>query len=414
MKNSRIRISLIAAVFIAACSFTSAFSREVKTIAVLGFVNLGNKSDASINKTVTRSLITFLSKIPEIDITSYEAVEKAAADNKYWESKSFNPDAAVDMGLSLAAAEVVSGDYTVNHKKGMVTINVYVYDTASASMKLNRQYTGEAGLELFDTIDRLIRNVSTLLAGRPIRMGRLEIEIEGTNSYKLNINGKFQKKISKTESYSESEIAEEPLDVTLTVPATEEVIYSTNISIGNGTTVNLTYNPNRQTEVSGPEGEIPEQTDRAGIAVMDFESKTGTSTKDLLTLAEVLRTELAKTGQFKVMQKKEMNNMLKGAKFETSDPASDSDNRARLKLGKVLKEKFAVTGVIDTAFGNISMNIQLIDLETGEILMTETQSCSEDSVFKEIHEIALDIAGKISDRETENTGLKIKAYKSPK
>ncbi len=401
MKRSPAMYILIAAVvFLAACFCSPAFARESRSIAVLGFVNLGNKSDASVNKSITRSLITFLSKINEINITSYEAVEKAALDNKYWESKNFSPDAAVDMGMALAVSEVVSGDYAVDHKKGTVTIDVYVYDTASAAMKLQRQYTGDAGLGLFDTVDKMIRNVSTLITGRTIKMGRLQVEIEGTDSYKLSINGKFMKKISKSDGYSDSEIAEEPLDITLSVPATEEVIFKTNVSIGDGAAVNITYNPNPSASVSGT-GENETASKETGgkmkIAVLDFETESGTEKKDLLTLTETLRAELAKTGIFEVISKKQLYKMLNGTKYGTADLASDTDSKARLKLGKLLNAKLAVTGVVNSAFKNISLNIHLLDLETGEILMAEAPSCAEDSVFREVHEISLDIADKSSN-----------------
>ncbi len=405
MKIGKFLVCAAAAFFIAACLSVAAFAQESGSIAVLGFVNLGNKSDASVNKTITRSLITFLSKIQEINITSYEAVEKSAAGNKYWESKSFSPDAAIDMGLSLAAGEVVSGDYSVDHKKDTVTIDVYVYDTALGTMKLQRQYAGEAGPGLFDTVDKMIRNVSTLITGRTIKMGRLQLEIEGTDSYKLSINGKFMKKISKSDGYNDSEIAEEPMDITLSVPATEEVIYRTNVSIGDGLAVDITYNPNPQA-VSGAEEKEPasEHTGKMKIAVLDFDSESGIDKKDLLTLAETLRAELAKTGTFEVMQKKQQSKLLSGIKLETSDLTSEGNSASRKKLGKELKAKLAVTGTIDSAFKNISMNIHLLDLETGEILLTETPSCSEDGVFKEMHEIALDINGKITGSEMENKG----------
>ncbi len=398
LQKASLKYLFIAAAFLLKTCFSSAvFAQESRSIAVLGFINLGGKFDASVNKTITRSLITFLSKIPEINITSYEAVGKAAADNKYWESKSFSPDAAVDMGLSLAVSQVVSGDYAVDHKKGTVIINVYVYDTVSAAMKLQRKYTGEAGPELFDTVDRMIRNVSTLITGRTIKMGRLEVEIEDTNAYKLGINGKFMKKISKSDSYSDIEIAEEPLDITLSVPATEKVIYRTNVSIGDGLTVNITYNPNPSPETG------PKQTGKMKIAILKFKSQSGADEKDLIALTKALRTEISKAGLFEVIPGTQLSNILQEARIDRADLTSEAGNEARKKLGKQLNAKLAVIGVINSAFKYISMDIRLLDLETGEILLAETPSCKEDGVFKEIHEIALDIEDKFSNtRSAEN------------
>ncbi len=133
------------------------------------------------------------------------------------------------------------------------------------------------------------------------------------------------------------------------------------------------------------------------LAVLDFISETGTDKKDLMTLSETLRGELTKFGLFEVMPGRQVDKMLAGAGFNTADLTSDEDNKARLKLGKLLNAKLAVTGVVNSAFKNISMNIHLLDLETGDILMAETPPCGEDAVFKEVHEIAMDLADKFSN-----------------
>ncbi len=383
----------VIAVILIAAFYTSVFAVESKSVAVLGFVNLGGRSDASVNKSITRSLITFLSKIPDISITSYEAVEKAAYGNKYWESKTFSPEAAVDMGLSLAVSEVVSGDYAVDRKKGTVTVDVYVYDTASAAMKLQRQYTGEAGMGLFNTIDKMIRNISTLITGRTIKMGRLQVEIEDTGSYKLSINGKFMKKISKSDGYSDSEIAEEPMDITLRVPATEEVIYRTNLSIGDGMTADITYNPGEAVKTS------PKSPEKIKIALFDFDTGSGIGSSDLITINDALRTAIIKTGRFEMMQKKKSG-------YKTDDLTSDEGLDARLKLGRLVKAKLAVVGSVNTGFKKISMNVFLIDLESGLILFSDSKSCSSDEIFNKIDEIALDISGKMDGGERINSAGK--------
>ncbi len=141
------------------------------------------------------------------------------------------------------------------------------------------------------------------------------------------------------------------------------------------------------------------ETGKMKIAVLDFESETGADKKDLLTLTGTLRGELTGVGLFEVIHTKDMNKILDRSGINTEDLTSD-DDAARKRLGKLLNAKLAVTCMVNSAFKNISMNIRLIDLETGEILMEETPSCSEDSVFKEVHEIALDITDKFSNVST--------------
>ncbi len=140
----------------------------------------------------------------------------------------------------------------------------------------------------------------------------------------------------------------------------------------------------------------PKQTVKLKIAVLDFDSETGIDKKELSALAQVMKTELENAGLLNVMSDNEVKKRLKGSPIGTADLASE-DSTAIKKLGKLLNARLAVTGVINSALKDISMNIHFLDLETGDVLLAETPSCAEDSVFREMHEIALDIADKISN-----------------
>lgn len=130
-----------------------------KTIAVAGFVNQGNKTEDSVNKVISKSLITFLKKVKGTKVTSFEVIENLAEENKLWASKTLDTNKVVDMGLNLAVQQVVAGTYKVDKSKDTIKITVYVFDPAMSELKLKRDYNGDAGIDIFDTIDRLIRNI---------------------------------------------------------------------------------------------------------------------------------------------------------------------------------------------------------------------------------------------------------------
>jgi|GEM_PF-4760690 TolB-like protein len=233
---------LCIAVFIAVL-VSSARADEAKSIAVVGFINQGEEIDDSVNKVISKSLITFLGKIRDVRVVSYEAVEKIAQENNFWKSKKLIMDQAVEMGLDLAVKQVVTGTYKINKKNGSILIIVQVIDPATSELKLKREYTGDAGPGIFDTIDRLIRNISTELVGHPVLMGSLEVDISADTSYNLLINKVFQKKLTKQSHFTDIEESGEPLEVSLTIPETGFEVYHETITLKDGENRVITYSP---------------------------------------------------------------------------------------------------------------------------------------------------------------------------
>lgn len=219
-----------------------------KSIAVLGFINTGNKSDNNINLMITKSLTTFLSKLQEISLTSYDAVQKTAGENRYWEQKTMDTEKALDMGLNLAASEIITGEYTVDKKKETIKINVYVYNPATSELVFKREYSGGAGMDLFDTVDKMIRNLSAQILGHPVTMGRLNVEVVSDNAYQLYIDSVFQKKLTKSDGYNEIFPANQNAVVSLRLPGSTADAYSETVRVKDGETYNISYKPSKESE----------------------------------------------------------------------------------------------------------------------------------------------------------------------
>ncbi len=220
-----------------------AHAAQANSIGVIGFINLGKKTDDSINTVITKSLTTFLAKLPEIKAASYDAVETMESNNNYWHEKAFSVDKATDFGLNLGVKEIISGDYMVDQKAQTIVINVYAYDTGTAELKLKRQYTGGAGLDIFDTIDKMIRNLSSQLVGHPVAIGKLQMDINSDKSYQLYLDGVFQKKITKKDGYSERIVGGRDLVVAIRLPDSGFDVYSNTIKVKDGETFNVSYAP---------------------------------------------------------------------------------------------------------------------------------------------------------------------------
>ncbi len=266
MKNHDLFTLMLFPLFLIFTMTLTAQAGDIKTIAVVGFINQGDKTDNSVNKVISKSLITFLAKVKGTKVISYEVIEKLAEDNNFWESKELNVETASEMGLNLAVKQVVTGTYKIDNKKEIVHITVQVYDPATSELKLKRDYKGDAGTGIFDTIDRLIRNISSELVGHAVVMGNLEVEISSGSTYNLLINQIFQKKISSKEVFKETEAAEEPLVISLTIPETGREVFNDTVTLKDGENRIVTYSPS---------GSIAVRTGIAGIKVLADDMPAG-------------------------------------------------------------------------------------------------------------------------------------------
>ncbi len=188
----------------------------------------------------------FLSKLPGVEIKEFNEVEKLAGQNNFWESKKLDINTALDMGLMMKAKHIITGDYKVNKEKDTILINVYVYDVTTGDLILKRQYEDRAGADIFDTIDKIIKNISSLIIGRTITEGKLKVDVEAENKvYKLFINGNYQKDINKGEGYMENIVAEVPNEISLRIPGQgiEKEVYRNFITVKEGEVYSLDYFP---------------------------------------------------------------------------------------------------------------------------------------------------------------------------
>lgn len=213
-----------------------------RSIAVAGFIDRSPQKDSTIHTVISKSLISILSKMPQVRVASYDDSYQAAKDLGYFEDRQPDPEKLLALGLQHNVRQVIGGEYSVSNDTLQVSISVY--DTVSGELVLQRSFSGQAGLDMFDTIDTLSRNLAYLLLGRQIKLARLELSVTNTDrAYDFYIGGNLQQSIASGTPYSDTILAEETTEVSLKLQGTTTEVMRCFLTLDEDSTTNITYLP---------------------------------------------------------------------------------------------------------------------------------------------------------------------------
>jgi len=149
------------------------------------------------------------------------------------------------------------------------------------------------------------------------------------------------------------------------------------------------------------------------IAILDFKSTT-IDTAILVPIATRLSSEIVKTGTYTVVERSEMQAILKEQGFQQT---GCTDQNCAIEAGQLLNVQFIITGTVDK-LGNIySINVRMINVATGEISKSISDDCVDctidDFVIKTIRRAAFKLVGKnIADKSDEKVieALKVQQF----
>ncbi len=232
--------------FILFLSFTlippvMSFSAQSKSTAVIGFINKG-PLDSEMNVLLTRSFISFFSRLPGSKIIPFDVSDKAARDGGFFDKKGPDTDLAVRIGQTLRCRQVVFGSYQTDAKQMKIEINVSAYDTASGEVIFKRRYEGNTGNSLLDTIDNVRRDTAVLLAGKDVPMTELKIMATNTTAaYDVFLGGSPDGTASPL--YSKELPAGSLFDLTLRRKTDGLEVFRTNILLTKDRDVSIDYYP---------------------------------------------------------------------------------------------------------------------------------------------------------------------------
>ncbi len=103
------------------------------------------------------------------------------------------------------------------------------------------------------------------------------------------------------------------------------------------------------------------------VAITDLQAH-GISQGDAATITDALASNLQKTGKFRVMERSQMDQILKEQNFQQSGACDAS--QCAVEMGRILGLDRIVVGSMGLVGSTYSFNLRLVDVGTGEALRT--------------------------------------------
>lgn len=113
------------------------------------------------------------------------------------------------------------------------------------------------------------------------------------------------------------------------------------------------------------EAQTQRNVDIAYIAVSEL-TPYGVNLSDAAIISDRLRAELLKTARFRVMERGQMNQILKEQAFQNSGACDNTE--CAIETGKLLSVNRIIAGSIGKIGDMYTMQIRLLNVQTGEIL----------------------------------------------
>ena len=163
---------------------------------------------------------------------------------------------------------------------------------------------------------------------------------------------------------------------------------------------------------------IYSQDKKPVIAVMDIDAKGEKVSKDdAHTIADFLRTDLANTGTFSVVERSRMKDVLKEQEFSSSGL---TETEKATRAGKLLNCDFIIAGTLSSLGDKFFLNVRVVNVKTGETTLGKRDSSKD---MEELSNISKKIANELSSLEKspekqvskgiKNKDIKEKKFKSP-
>ena len=114
------------------------------------------------------------------------------------------------------------------------------------------------------------------------------------------------------------------------------------------------------------------ETLRQSVAILDLEAK-GVSKEEASIITDRFRAHLVNTGKFKVMERSNMDKILKEQGFQQTEYCNTTE--CTVKIGHLLSVNTILTGSVTKLGGIYSINVRMLDVQTGQISKEEFEDC---------------------------------------
>ncbi|NOZ21789.1 MAG: hypothetical protein GXP25_11975 [Planctomycetes bacterium] len=125
------------------------------------------------------------------------------------------------------------------------------------------------------------------------------------------------------------------------------------------------------------------------IAVLDLDAQ-GVTPVTAQVLSEALRTSLYNSGRFRVMNRKDVDKVLREKAFERTETFANTTSDQIAKMGTALGVEKMVTGSIGLLGRTYAVNLRMVDVASheNERIVSERYSGAEDGLFQTIEAAA--------------------------
>jgi Curli production assembly/transport component CsgG len=106
------------------------------------------------------------------------------------------------------------------------------------------------------------------------------------------------------------------------------------------------------------------------IAVNNLKA-TGVTENEALSLTDALRSELGKSGKYQVMERSQMDDILKEQGFQRSGACDEAS--CAIEMGKILAVNYMVMGNIGMVGKTYTLSVRFVEVGTGRILKDFTE-----------------------------------------
>ncbi|MBI4979545.1 MAG: PEGA domain-containing protein [Spirochaetes bacterium] len=136
---------------------------------------------------------------------------------------------------------------------------------------------------------------------------------------------------------------------------------------------------------------------RAGV--LDFTPK-GVSAIEASAVSDLFRNELVASGKFDVLDRNNMDSVLKEQAFQQT---GCTETACAVQIGKVLNMEYMLYGIVLKMGSSFYVTVEMIKVETGKIEKSARQSVkSYDDMEGAVKKLVADIAGSQQKKETES------------
>jgi TolB-like protein len=129
------------------------------------------------------------------------------------------------------------------------------------------------------------------------------------------------------------------------------------------------------------------------LAVLDLESK-GVSKVIASSVSDLLRTEMVDTGQFTVVERSQMNTILREHELQQT---GCTDNACAVQVGKLLSAKKILIGEVNQMGAGVIITARVVDVEKGTADFASSERAGN---LNDIDRATKMLAGKLTERIT--------------